>query len=85
MRAAPRGHSLGRDRGCPADALLLPQHGPRSTTQVAVLTGYSSKSGGFRNSLSALRTAGLITGRGDLEVTPAGLDARISRYPPAEN
>ena len=60
---------------------VLAQHGPRSTTQVAVLTGYSSKSGGFRNSLSALRTAGLITGRGDLEVTSAGLDA-LGPYQP---
>jgi predicted transcriptional regulator len=60
---------------------VLAQHGRRSTTQVAVLTGYSSKSGGFRNSLSALRTAGLITGRGDVEVTPAGLDA-LGPYQP---
>ena len=60
---------------------VLAQHGPRSTTQVAVLTGYSSKSGGFRNSLSAPRTAGLITGRGDLEVTSAGLDA-LGPYQP---
>ena len=60
---------------------VLAQHGRRSTTQVAVLTGYSSKSGGFRNTLSALRTAGMISGRGDVEVTPAGLHA-LGPYEP---
>ena len=36
----------------------------RTVTQIAMLTGYSSKGGGFRNSLGALRTAALIE-RGD--------------------
>lgn len=45
----------------------------RTTTQIAMLTGYSSKGGGFRNALGALRTAGLI-GRGEPVVaTEAGL------------
>lgn len=53
----------------------LAVHGTRTTVQVALLTGYSSKSGGFRNALSSLRTAGFIEGRGDITATPAGLDA----------
>ncbi len=53
----------------------LAQHGRRTTTQVALLTGYSHKSGGFRNALSALRSAGHIVGRGDVETTEAGLAA----------
>lgn len=60
----------------------LAQHGRRSTTQVALLTGYSSKSGGYRNALSALRSAGLIEGRGDLTATAAGLQARPLRAAP---
>lgn len=59
----------------------LAQHGRRSTTQVALLTGYSSKSGGYRNALSALRSAGLIEGRGDLTATAAGLH-KLGRYEP---
>lgn len=53
----------------------LAQHGTRTTVQLALLTGYSHKSGGYSNALSSLRTAGLIEGRGDLTATPAGLDA----------
>lgn len=54
---------------------VLAQHGSRSTTQVAILTGYSHKSGGFRNALAALRSAGWIDGRGDIVITQAGLEA----------
>ncbi len=54
---------------------VLAQHGTRSTTQVALLTAYSHKSGGYRNALSKLRTAGYIEGRGDITATPAGLTA----------
>lgn len=54
---------------------VLAQHGPRTTTQVALLTRRSHKSGGFRNSLSKLRTAGLIEGRGEIAITAAGKDA----------
>lgn len=53
----------------------LAVHGTRTTTQVALLTGYSHKSGGFRNALSSLRTAGFIEGRGDITATTEGLDA----------
>jgi hypothetical protein len=59
----------------------LAQHGTRTVTQVALLTGYSHTSGGYRNSLSALRSAGLIEGRGDVVITAAGLDA-LGAYDP---
>lgn len=59
----------------------LAQHGRRTVTQVALLTGYSHSSGGYRNSLSALRTAGFIEGRGDIAITDAGLDA-LGPYEP---
>ena len=60
----------------------LAQHGRRPAVQLALLTGYSHRSGGFRNALSSLRTAGLIEGRGDdIEVTPAGLQA-LGAYEP---
>lgn len=54
---------------------VLAQHGARTTVQVALLTGYSHKSGGFRNALSSLRSGGLITGRGSVEATDAGVSA----------
>lgn len=60
---------------------VLAQHGQRTVTQVALLTGYSHKSGGFRNSLSSLRTAGLIEGRGDVVATTEGLEA-LGDYEP---
>lgn len=51
---------------------VLAQHGTRNTTQVALLTRRSHKSGGFRNSLSKLRSTGFIDGRGDVSITTAG-------------
>lgn len=60
---------------------VLAQHGERTTTQVALLTGRSHKSGGFRNSLSKLRTAELIAGRGTVQITPTGAGA-LGRWEP---
>lgn len=60
---------------------VLAQHGRRTTTQVALLTGYSYKSGGFRNALSSLRSAELIDGRGDIDITPEGLRV-LGHYEP---
>jgi len=60
---------------------VLAQHGGRTTTQVALLTSYSHKSGGFRNSLSSLRSAELIEGRGDTDITPEGLRV-LGHYEP---
>lgn len=64
---------LGKAQRAILSALAV--HGTRHSTQVALLTNYSGKSGGFRNALSSLRTAGYIEGRGDLTATEAGLDA----------
>lgn len=60
---------------------MLAQHGGRTTTQVALLTSHSHKSGGFRNSLSSLRSAELIEGRGDIDITPEGLRV-LGHYEP---
>jgi uncharacterized protein len=47
--------------------------GGRTKRQLAMLAGYSAKGGGFNNSLSSLRTSGLI-GRGEpIRVTAEGL------------
>jgi hypothetical protein len=45
----------------------------RTMTQLGMLTGYSSKGGGFRSSLSALRTAGYITRGEIIRATPEGI------------
>ncbi len=48
----------------------------RSMRQVAVLTGYSHKGGGFRNAIGALRTRGFVEGgQGRLIATDEGLAA----------
>ncbi|WP_342314765.1 DUF853 family protein (plasmid) [Mycobacterium avium subsp. hominissuis] len=72
---APAGEGTGDGRLRLAERQILTvlaQHGQRSTNQVALLTGRSHKGGGFRNALSALRSAGLIEGRGDISITDAG-------------
>jgi hypothetical protein len=51
---------------------VLATYGTRPVSSVAILSGYSANGGGFRNALSALRTAGYIEGRGDLTITDAG-------------
>lgn len=44
-----------------------------SKVQVALMTGYSHTSGGFRNYLSAMRTAGFLNGSGDrMTITDTG-------------
>lgn len=47
----------------------------RSITQVAILTGYSSSGGGYRNSVSSLRTKGYVEGSDRLKITSDGLEA----------
>jgi hypothetical protein len=47
----------------------------RSSTQVAILTGYSGTSGGFNNSLSRLRSNGYITRGAPVQITEEGLRA----------
>jgi hypothetical protein len=54
----------------------------RTKRQLAMLAGYSAKGGGFNNSLSSLRTAGLI-GRGEpITITDAGMDALGGNWEP---
>ncbi len=54
----------------------------RSKTQLAILTGYSHKGGGFNNYLSALRSKGYITGTTEhIKISAAGLDA-LGSYDP---
>lgn len=57
---------------------VLNQHGPCAVGKLALLAGYRY-SGGFRNSLSALRTAGLITGSNTdtLTITEAGASQAV--------
>lgn len=77
-RGSTNGHSSASPQFGRAEReilTVLAQHGRRTTTQVALLTRRSHKSGGFRNSLSKLRTAGFIEGRGEVDITAAGKDA----------
>lgn len=55
----------------------LAQQGPLTAVQAALLTSYSHKSGGFRNALSSLRSAGYIYGSGTtgMEITATGREA----------
>lgn len=56
----------------------------RTRKQIALVTGYSRKSGGFRGALSKLRSAGYITdaGDGDAAITEAGTAALGDFDPP---
>jgi len=47
----------------------------RSSVQVAILTGYSSNSGGFNNSLGKLRSANFITRSHPIRITDDGKSA----------
>lgn len=54
----------------------------RSMQQVAILTEYSVKSGGLRNALGALRSAGLVDRNQPIGITPEGLAAIDGQYEP---
>lgn len=62
---------------------LAPYHpNARSAKQVALISGYSSKGGGFRNSLGALRSKGCIDGGNNaMTITDIGL-AALGDYEP---
>lgn len=54
----------------------------RTASQVAIISGYSVKSGSFANTLSELRTSGFIEGSRELlKITQAGLEA-VGNVPP---
>lgn len=70
--AVDGGEPLGKVHRAILGALAQYPEDGRTARQVALLTGYSSKGGGFRNALSRLRTLGLIE-RGDpIRITPEG-------------
>lgn len=56
----------------------------RTKAQVAILTGYAIKGGGFNNAIGALRGAGFLTGSGDnnLSITEPGLIALGTDWKP---
>lgn len=80
-RAAPRQPGPSTDTtiskaGRSILAALAQYPDGRTKTQVALLTGYSSRGGGFNNAISALRSAGLLEGtQSALRITDAGLAA----------
>ena len=47
----------------------------RTKVQIAILAGYSVKSGGFRNALGTLRSAGLAVGTDPVQITQEGIAA----------
>ena len=56
---------------------VLTTDGPSIATRIAIRTGYSYKSGSFRNALSRLRTGGLIVGgnKQSIAITDVGVHA----------
>ena len=67
------GRRLGKAERAILAAIASRRPRPMKARAVALIAGYSPKSGSYRNSLSMLRTAGLIAGgREDLRLTDAG-------------
>jgi hypothetical protein len=54
----------------------------RTRTQLAMLSHYSAKSGGVRNALGALRSAGLVGRAEPIRITEEGLAAFEGQYEP---
>lgn len=83
--AAPRGGRAAAPASRPAASGLtgperkiltaLAQHGERSVTALALLTGYAAGGGAFRNPLGALRSKEYVEGRASVRATEAGLEA----------
>lgn len=84
-REQPRGVNTGTEPNLPkaqkAILTVLRTHGDTSVQNLAILTGYAASGGGFRNSLSALRTAGYVVGKDPVVLTQEGADA-IGPVPP---
>jgi hypothetical protein len=54
----------------------------RSKSQIAILTGYAARGGGFNNAISALRSRGLLNGsQSHMTITAAGSTALGSWEP----
>jgi uncharacterized protein len=71
----PAGSAILMPKAQRAVLTVLAQQNHRTVTQVALLAGYSSKGGGFRNALGALRSAGFIEGSSTLSITGTGYEA----------
>lgn len=56
-------------------SVLAQYPGGRSKRQVGMLTGYSTKGGGFNNALSSMRTSGYINTGDPITITGEGLQA----------
>jgi hypothetical protein len=54
-------------------AVLAQYPNGRTRAQIAIMAGYAVNGGGFRNTLSALRTKGYATGTDPLVITPDGV------------
>ncbi|MBF4549404.1 ATP-binding protein [Pseudoclavibacter sp. VKM Ac-2888] len=78
----PNGAAEGLSKAERAILSVLATHDrPLTHVQLAMLSGYSSKSGGYKNALSKLRTAGLLIGGGTSMVISAdGRDAIAGQY-----
>ena len=63
-------------------AVLAQYPAGRKPMQLSLLTRYSHTSGGDRNALSMLRTAGLINRGEPVQITPEGLAAIGDNYQP---
>lgn len=62
-------------------SVLIHYPNGRTINQVAIMSGYAINGGGFRNALSSLRSRGYIDGRGNLQITSAGMNAMPSVDP----
>jgi hypothetical protein len=73
---APDGElKLGRAHRAILSVLAQREGLVTSKRQLAVMTGYSIKGGGFNNPLGALRSAGLLEGTDPIAITAAGREA----------
>lgn len=69
----PRANGSGQLGRCELAIVgALFHRGPSSTIRAALLAGYKHSGGGFRNSLSSLRTAGMLTGSATVALTSTG-------------
>lgn len=67
--------AAGLGRAERAILAVLATYGPRTRSQVALQSGYSSKGGGFNNALGRLRSTGrIIGGRDRIEITDQGVE-----------
>ncbi len=77
---SPTGRPTGPERKVLTVLARYPEGAGK--TKTALLAQYSARGGGFNNTLSSLRTKGWIEGRGDLQITEAGLAALGNDWEP---